>query len=161
MLAIFISEDPSFLLSWQTECLSLLKTCFKEELKEFDQNADSCRSKALVSILSAICTYFGKLSLDTAFEMADNFLRVHLNLVDRFKSVNSVLIYLGLLKSQTPSDIISDIKTFLKVLDHVIKQTYFPTDVLIILRAFLVKPNERLAICRLERNNLIKTITDL
>ena len=93
--------------------------------------------------------------------MADNFLRVHLNLVDRFKFVNSILIYLGLLKTGTPSDIILDIKTFLKVLEHVIKQTYFPTDVLFILRAFLVKPNERLAICHLERNNLIKTITDL
>ena len=161
MLAFFICKDHTILLSWRTECLSLLQTCFKEELKEFDQNTHSCRCEALVRILSTICTYFGKLSLDTAFETADNFLRANLNLVDRFEFVNSILIYLGLLKSETPSDIIFDIKTFLKVLDHVVKQTYFPTDVLFILRAFLVKPNERLASCRLERNDLIKTIADL
>ena len=37
--------------------------------------------------------------------MADNFLTVHLNLVERFKFVNSILIKARLFKSETPLDV--------------------------------------------------------
>lgn len=70
----------------------------------------------------------------------------------------SILIYLGLLKSEFSIEIVRNLKCALKVLRHMSKQSYFSPELKQVFLCFLEKPNPLLYSCSVEVDELLRTL---
>uniref|UniRef100_S4R4J8 Ran GTPase-activating protein 1 n=1 Tax=Petromyzon marinus TaxID=7757 RepID=S4R4J8_PETMA len=89
--------------------------------------------------------------LQRAFQMA--------NFQQAFMS--SLLIHLGLIKSEEKVKPVSNLQGPLATLEHVVKQQYFPRSLLPILKVFMSKTNKILEQCEPARNSLLQTLSSV
>lgn len=71
----------------------------------------------------------------------------------------SILIYLGLLKSEFHIETVRNLRCALKALHHAVKQSYFPPLLKQLLGCFLRKPNPALKTYSTEVGEILTTMT--
>jgi len=72
----------------------------------------------------------------------------------------SLLIYLGLLKSEFCIETVRNLRCALRLLHHVVKQSYFPPKLKDVFLCFLQKPNPVLYSCSKEVDEILRTLLD-
>eukprot|EP00072_Mus_musculus_P062388 XP_011243826.1 PREDICTED: ran GTPase-activating protein 1 isoform X2 [Mus musculus] len=72
-----------------------------------------------------------------------------------------LLIHMGLLKSEDKIKAIPSLHGPLMVLNHVVRQDYFPKALAPLLLAFVTKPNGALETCSFARHNLLQTLYNI
>lgn len=72
-----------------------------------------------------------------------------------------LLIHMGLLKSEDKIKAIPNLHGPLMVLNHVVKQDYFPKALAPLLLAFVTKPNGALEACSFARHSLLQTLHNI
>ena len=129
----------------------ILRSCLNIEIKSF---AFSCKYafKIFVSVQLLLCNLED--GLKTAFESIDKLLVDYLHAENCLDFASDVLIYLGLLKSEFPVNVTNDVKTCLKLLMHIVKESYFPLNGVLIIDAFVRKPSKLLHAAEVEVNEL-------
>ena len=65
-----------------------------------------------------------------------------------WRAGESLLVSLGLIKSETQTELVRSMRNALKLLKHLVDQPYFPEVLIPMFRLFLGKPNSRLDSCR-------------
>jgi len=116
-----------------------LWTCLRIEIRSF---AFSCKYafKIFVSVQMLLTSLEDELK--TAFEALDKHLVEYMHNENCLDFVSDVLMYLGLLKSEFQVNVTNDLKTCIKLLAHIARQEYFPLSGIMVLDAFLNKPNK-------------------
>ncbi|KAK7166992.1 hypothetical protein R3I94_001404 [Phoxinus phoxinus] len=75
--------------------------------------------------------------------------------------VSSLLVMLGLLKSEDKLKAVKVVPGHLQCLEHAVKQSYFPRDHITVLNAFLARQNKSLEVCSSSRDRLKFTLQKL
>ncbi|KAM6386153.1 ran GTPase-activating protein 1 isoform 1-T1 [Alca torda] len=75
--------------------------------------------------------------------------------------ITSLLIHMGLLKSEEKIKAVPSLYGILMTLNHVVQQDYFPKSLAPVLSAFVTKPNRALDSCSFARHMLLQTLHQL
>ncbi|KAI2666899.1 Ran GTPase-activating protein 1 [Labeo rohita] len=75
--------------------------------------------------------------------------------------VSSLLVMLGLLKSEDKLKPVKVVPGHLQCLEHAVKQSYFPREHITVLNAFMARPNKSLEVCSSARDRLKSTLQKL
>ncbi|KAM6304084.1 ran GTPase-activating protein 1 isoform 2-T2 [Podargus strigoides] len=75
--------------------------------------------------------------------------------------ITSLLIHMGLLKSEEKIKAVPSLYGILMTLNHMVQQDYFPKSVAPVLSAFVTKPNRALDSCSFARHMLLQTLHQL
>ncbi|XP_067311826.1 ran GTPase-activating protein 1a [Pseudorasbora parva] len=75
--------------------------------------------------------------------------------------VSSLLVMLGLLKSEDKLKPVKVVPGHLQCLEHAVKQSYFPRENITVLNAFMARPNKSLEVCSSARDRLKFTLQKL
>ncbi|XP_010173372.1 ran GTPase-activating protein 1 [Antrostomus carolinensis] len=75
--------------------------------------------------------------------------------------VTSLLIHMGLLKSEEKIKAVPSLYGILMTLNHMVQQDYFPKSLAPVLSAFVTKPNRALDSCSFARHMLLQTLHQL
>ncbi|XP_059672379.1 ran GTPase-activating protein 1 isoform X2 [Gavia stellata] len=75
--------------------------------------------------------------------------------------ITSLLIHMGLLKSEEKIKAVPSLYGILMTLNHMIQQDYFPKSLAPVLSAFVTKPNRALDSCSFARHMLLQTLHQL
>ncbi|XP_039543488.1 ran GTPase-activating protein 1a [Pimephales promelas] len=75
--------------------------------------------------------------------------------------VSSLLVMLGLLKSEDKLKAVKVVPGHLQCLEHAVKQSYFPRDHITVLNAFMARQNKSLEVCSSSRDRLKFTLQKL
>ncbi|XP_051899118.1 ran GTPase-activating protein 1b [Pristis pectinata] len=97
--------------------------------------------------------------LETADELLQKAFKTPGFQIDVF--ITTLLVYMGLLKSEEKITVISNLIGPLTVLKQVIQKNYFPRSIIPILSAFLNKQNRAFDSCQNAKYNLLETIENL
>ena len=118
-----------------------LCACLRIEIRSF---AFSCKYafKIFVSVQMLLASLEDE--LQTAFKALDRHLIEYMHDENCLDFVSDILVYLGLMKSEFPVNVTSDFKTCIQLLSHVASQEYFPLSGVMVMDAFLKKPNKLL-----------------
>ena len=132
-----------------------LCTCLRIEINSF---AFSCKYafKIFISVQMLLCGLEDELK--TAFQTLDRLLMKYLHEENCLDFVSDILIYLGLLKSEFQVNVTSDYKTCFQLLTHIVRQSYFPLNGVIVLEAFIKKPHQLLYSADLQRSEFELTL---
>ncbi|XP_078723411.1 ran GTPase-activating protein 1 isoform X2 [Lampetra fluviatilis] len=96
------------------------------------------------------------------FESADALLQKAFQMANFQQAfMSSLLIHLGLIKSEEKVKPVSNLQGPLATLEHVVKQQYFPRSLLPILIVFMSKTNKILEQCEPARNSLLQTLSSI
>ncbi|XP_061405523.1 ran GTPase-activating protein 1 isoform X2 [Lethenteron reissneri] len=96
------------------------------------------------------------------FESADALLQKAFQMANFQQAfISSLLIHLGLIKSEEKVKPVSNLQGPLATLEHVVKQQYFPRSLLPILIVFMSKTNKILEQCEPARNSLLQTLSSI
>ena len=133
----------------ETARKEFLCACLRIEINSF---AFSCKYafKIFLSVQMLLCGLEDELK--TAFETLDKLLMKYLHEENCLDFVSDILIYLGLLKSEFQVNVTSDHKTCFQLLTHIVRQSYFPLNGVIVLDAFIKKPNQLLYSTELQKS---------
>ena len=128
-----------------------LCTCLGIEIRNF---AFSCKYafKIFTSVQMLLCGLGDELR--TAFETLDKFLIEYLHRENCLDFISDILMYLGLLKSEFRVNVTTDYKTCFQLLTHIVKQSYFPHNGVMIINAFIRKPNRLLDSVQSQKSEL-------
>ncbi|XP_072889941.1 ran GTPase-activating protein 1b [Hemitrygon akajei] len=97
--------------------------------------------------------------LDTADELLQKAFKTPGFQLDAF--ITTLLVYMGLLKSEEKIKATTNLIGPLSILKQVIQKDYFPRSFIPILRAFLIKKNRAFDNCRSAQNGLLEAINNL
>ncbi|XP_059809715.1 ran GTPase-activating protein 1b isoform X3 [Hypanus sabinus] len=97
--------------------------------------------------------------LDTADELLQKAFKTPGFQLDAF--ITTLLVYMGLLKSEEKIKATTNLIGPLSILKQVIQKDYFPRSFIPILRAFLLKKNRAFDNCRSAQNGLLEAINNL
>ncbi|XP_075607763.1 ran GTPase-activating protein 1 [Balearica regulorum gibbericeps] len=75
--------------------------------------------------------------------------------------ITSLLIHMGLLKSEEKIKAVPSLHGILMTLNHMVQQDYFPKSLAPVLSAFVTKPNRALDSCSFARHMLLQTLHQL
>ncbi|KAL7883543.1 hypothetical protein SRHO_G00012010 [Serrasalmus rhombeus] len=78
-----------------------------------------------------------------------------------FSFISSLLVMLGLLKSEDKVKPVAVVAGHLQCLEHAVKQDYFPREHIAVLHAFMARPNKSLEMCVSARDSLRSTLQRL
>lgn len=149
----FVIARPNLMLKCSEEEArkEFLLHCLKKEIRGF---SFSC--KYPFKIYVTIQLFLSNLEDDyeTAFKTLDKLLIFYLHEQNCLDFVSDVLIYLGLLKSEFPVNVTANCRSCLFLLAHIVKQSYFPLNGVIILDSFIKKESQSLNQLDLEESRL-------
>ncbi|XP_020386892.2 ran GTPase-activating protein 1b [Rhincodon typus] len=142
----------------------LLKMGPKRSLLLLQQTDLSNAEKVVQTFLKVAAVYKEDQETKAAvFETADELLQKAFKTtgfqLDVF--ITSLLVYMGLLKSEEKIKTVGNLIGPLTVLRHVIQKSYFPRSVIPILHAFLTKQNRAFDTCQNAKYTLLETMKNL
>ncbi|KAM6306738.1 ran GTPase-activating protein 1-like [Podargus strigoides] len=129
------------------------------------QQADTSDVETVVTTLLRISSVFkDEAPVKTAVhETTDALMRKAFNSTtfssDAF--ITSLLIHMGLLKSEEKIKAVPSLYGILMTLNHMVQQDYFPKSLAQVLSAFVTKPNHALDSCSFARHMLLQTLHQL
>uniref|UniRef100_A0A8C1TVP6 Ran GTPase activating protein 1 n=1 Tax=Cyprinus carpio TaxID=7962 RepID=A0A8C1TVP6_CYPCA len=140
-----LGAKRSFLIQQQVDVSDVSKTveAFLKISSVYKEDDAEVKSAVLESIDAVLCKAF----LTPSFQ--------------GLSFMSSLLVMLGLLKSEDKLKPVKVVPGHLQCLEHAVKQSYFPREHITVLNAFMARPNKSLEPCSSARDRLKSTLQKL